>query len=66
MDKKSVKGGEEEGESSRVHLLPFHLSFLVGRVIVLLQVFFLSLGLLGRIDNIRERYSHFPSVFRTP
>ena len=66
MDKKSVKGGEEEGESSRVHPLPFHLSFLVGRVIVLLQVFFLSLGLVGRIDNIRERYPHFPSVSRTP
>lgn len=66
MDKESVKGEEEEGESSRVHPLPFHLSFLVGRVIVLLQVFFLSLGLVGRIDNIRERYSHFPSVSRTP
>ena len=40
MDEKSVKWGGEEGESSRVHPLPFHLSFLVGRVIVLLQVLF--------------------------
>ena len=52
----------EKGESSRVHLLPFHLSFLVGRVVVLpSQVFFLSLGLVGRIDNIKERFLHnFP------
>ena len=60
MDEKPVGGGGEEGESSRVHLLPFHLSFLVRRVIVFLQVFFLSVGLVGRIDNINKRYLHFP------